>query len=131
MLSIFDVQPNVVSRDLKGYSMLIYGLPKTGKTTLASKLPKSLILAFEKGTSAIPGAMAITINSWTDFLKVFRELTSKSTIAKAKEQFENIVIDVADIAYDYCEKYICQQKSVETIGQIPYGARIWNGCKRI
>lgn len=117
MLDIFSVQPHEVSRDLKGYSVLLYGEPKSGKTTTASKFPKSLIIAFEKGYSAIPGVMAMPVNSWSDFLKIVRQLKDP----KAKERFETIVIDTADIAWDYCEKYVCNINGVDAIGKIPYG----------
>ena len=45
MINILELQPTKISRNLKGKFMLVYGEPKTGKTTLLSKLPKSLILA--------------------------------------------------------------------------------------
>lgn len=32
MISIFDVKPHEVSRDLRGYTCLFYGQPKTGRT---------------------------------------------------------------------------------------------------
>lgn len=64
-----------------------------GKTTTASKFPKSLLLAAEKGYSALPGVFAQPINSWSDFLKVLRELKDPAV----KEKFETIVIDTAKI----------------------------------
>ena len=48
-INILDIQPSVISRSLKDKYILIYGKPKTGKTTLASKFPKNLLCAFEKG----------------------------------------------------------------------------------
>lgn len=117
MLDIFNVKPHEVSRDLKGYSVLLYGEPKSGKTTTASQFPKSLIIAFEKGYAAIPGAMAVPVNSWSDFLKIVRQLKDP----KAKEMYETIVIDTADIAWDYCEQYICNVNGVDAINKIPYG----------
>ena len=45
-IDLLNLQPTVISRDLKGKYILIYGKPKTGKTTLASKFPKNLLLAF-------------------------------------------------------------------------------------
>ena len=116
-LDIFNIQPHEVSRDLRGYSVMFYGEPKSGKTTTASKFPKSLIIAFEKGYAALPGVKALPVNSWSDFLKVLRQLKDP----KAKDSYETIVIDTADIAYDYCEQYICQINSVDSISQIPYG----------
>ena len=73
-MGIFDVKPNVVSRTLKGYSVMLYGDPKSGKTTTATRFPKHLLLAFEKGYAAIPGAMALPVNSWGEFLKYLREI---------------------------------------------------------
>lgn len=117
MLDLMNLTPHVVSRDLRGYSVMLYGEPKSGKTTTATKFPNHLILGFEKGWSAIPGAMAISINSWSDFKKVLRQL--KQDDVKAK--FETIIIDTADIAYDYCEKHICNMHGKEKIGDIPFG----------
>lgn len=44
-MSLLDIQPHKVSRDLRGYSVLFYGDIKTGKTTNASRFPDSLLLA--------------------------------------------------------------------------------------
>lgn len=42
--------------------------------------------------------------------------------SEAKEKFENIIIDTADIAWDLCEKFVCQREQKAKIGDIPYGA---------
>ena len=115
--NLLDIQPHQVSRDLRGYSVFFYGEAKSGKTTIATKFPNHLLLAFEKGYNAIPGAMAQPVNSWSEFRKVLRQLKDE----KVKARFETIIIDTADIAYDYCEKYICSNASVDTIGDIAYG----------
>ncbi len=123
-IDIFGLQPNVVNRNLLGYSFLFYGDPKTGKTTIASKFPKALLLAFEKGYMAIPGIIAQPINNWSEFKKVLKQLKED----KAKEMFETIIIDTGDIAYDYDVKYICDNAKrpdggygVDSIGDIAYG----------
>ena len=95
----------------------MYGGWKTGKTTTAVKFPKHFLLAFEKGYSAIPGAMAQPINSWSEFKQVLRQLKDD----KAKEMFETIIIDTGDIAYDYCTKYICANNNADTVSDIPFG----------
>lgn len=124
-INIFDVKPHQVSRDLRGYSVFFYGDPKSGKTTISTQFPRHFLLAFEKGYNAIPGAMAQPINSWADFKSALRQLKQP----QAHEMFETIIIDTADIAYDYCEKYICANAKradggfgVDKIGDIPYGA---------
>ena len=63
-INLMAIQPHKVSRDLSGYITYIYGEGKTGKTTLASKMPKALLLAFEKGYNAIPGIMPQDITTW-------------------------------------------------------------------
>ena len=116
-IDIFSVQPHQVSRDMRGYSVFMYGGWKTGKTTTAVKFPKHFLLAFEKGYNAIPGAMAQPINSWSEFRQVIRQLKDD----KAKEMFETIIIDTADIAYDYCSKYVCSNNNVDSVSDIPFG----------
>ena len=32
-MGLLDIKPHQVSRDLRGYSVMMYGAPKTGKTT--------------------------------------------------------------------------------------------------
>ena len=55
--SLLDIKPHKVSRDLRGYSVLFYGEPKSGKTTISSKFAGALVLAIEKGYAAsFPGA---------------------------------------------------------------------------
>lgn len=122
--NLLDIQPHQVSRDLRGYSVFFYGEPKSGKTTIATKFPNHLLLAFEKGYNTIPGAMVQPINTWGEFKKVIRQLKDE----KVKARFETIIVDTADIAYDYCEKFICANAprsdggiGVDSIGDIPYG----------
>lgn len=123
-IDIFNIKPHQVSRNLRGYSVFFYGGWKTGKTTIASKFPKALLLAAEKGYNALAGVMAQPINSWAEFKKVLRQLKDE----KAKQMFETIVLDTADILYDYCTKYICDNYprsdggfGVDSIADINYG----------
>lgn len=116
-IDIFSITPHEVSKDLSGYTVMFYGEPKTGKTTIASKFPKALLLAFETGYLAIPGIMAQPINKWSEFKQVIKQLKDE----KAHGQFSNIIVDTADIAYDLCEKYICNQAGVSAINELPYG----------
>ena len=122
MLDILSLKPNKVSRDMRGYSVMLYGTPKSGKTTTASKFPNALLVAFEKGYSAIPDVIAAPINSWTEFRQLLKQLEKD----EAKAVYSTIVIDTADIAYDYCVKYVCAKASdakndYDNIGDIPYG----------
>ena len=121
-MGLLDIKPHQVSRDLRGYSVMLYGAPKTGKTTTACQFPGALLLGFEKGWSTIAGVMVQPINSWSEFKKLFVEFKDPDVQAK----YQTIVIDTADIAYSYCEKYICNRESdakhdYQTVADIPYG----------
>ena len=61
--------------------------------------------------------MAQPLNSWGEFRKVLRQLKEE----EVKEKFETIIVDTVDIAYDYCENYICSNNGVDAIGDIGFG----------
>jgi hypothetical protein len=115
--SIFDLEPNKISRDLKGKFILIYGQPKTGKSTFGSQLPRALFMNFEQGTNALAGIRSLPIMKWTDAKKVLSELRQP----KAREMYDSVVVDTASIAWQLCEKYICQREGVDSIRDVPWG----------
>ena len=119
-INLLNIQPHKVSKDLSGYITYIYGAPKTGKTTLAVQMPKTLLLAFERGYNALPGVMAQDITSWGEMKQVMRELKKP----EIKALYDAVVVDTIDIASDFCQKYICQQKGIEALGDLGYG----KGC---
>ena len=116
-VDILNIQPQVISRDLRSKFLLLAGPPKIGKTEFCTMAPDALILAFEVGTNARPGAMVQKIDTWSTFKLVLRQLDKP----EAKEKFSTICVDTVGIAYDLCEKFICAQAGVQKIGDIPYG----------
>ena len=124
-IDIFALEPSKISRDLKGKFLLIYGQPKTGKSTFGSQLPRALFMNFEQGTNALAGIKSQPILRWTDAKKVLTQLRKP----QAKEIFDTIVVDTASIAWQLCEKYICQRENVESIRDVPWGQG-WNMLKQ-
>lgn len=124
-INLLAIQPHQVSRDLSGYITYVYGEAKTGKTTLASKMPSALLLAFERGYNAIPGIMAQDITTWGELKQVIRELKKPEVQAV----YKSIVVDTVDIAAGLCEKYVCSQAGVEKLSDIPYGGG-WTRVKK-
>ena len=123
-IDIFTLEPSKISRDLKGKFLLIYGQPKSGKSTFGSQLPRALFLNFEQGTNALAGIRGVPILRWTDFKKVLSQLRKP----QAKEMYDSIVVDTASIAWQLCEQYICQRESVDNIREVPWGQG-WNMVK--
>lgn len=117
-IDILAIQPSVIPRNLSGKYILLSGEPKIGKTEFCTTAKDSLVLAFELGTNARPGAMVQPIEKWTDVRLVLRQLENQA----AKEKFKVICWDTVGIAWDLCEQYICAQAGVSKIGDIPYGA---------
>ena len=124
-IDIFSLEPSKISRDLKGKFLLIYGQPKTGKSTFGSQLPRALFMNFEQGTNALAGIKSQPILRWTDAKKVLTQLRKP----QAKDIFDTIVVDTASIAWQLCEKYICQRENVDSIRDVPWGQG-WNMLKQ-
>lgn len=101
------------SKDKKPYDNKL----KTGKTTTACRFPESLLLGFEKGYNAIPNIRAVPVNRWSEFKQIIKQLKSD----EAHNMYSNIIVDTADIAFDLCEKYVCDANGVSKISEIPYG----------
>ena len=116
-IDILNIKPSVISRDLRGKYVLLYGKPKSGKTTAATSFPNPLLCAFEKGYNAIGGVRPVDITTWSDFKQVLRQLEKP----EAKQMYETIIIDTITIAWDLCEQFVCAQNGVQKIADIPWG----------
>ena len=69
--------------------------------------------------------MAQDAKSWADMKLILREL-KKPEVQKV---FKCIVIDTIDIAAAACEKFVCSQDRVDTLGAIPWGQG-WTKVKK-
>ena len=131
MIDLMNLEPVKISKDLKGKYVLIYGRPKIGKTTLAAEFPKNLLLAFEPGYNALNNKMVQPITRWAEFMTVINQLSRP----EVQEKFDTITIDTADIAWDYCEKYICAAnpkdngETPKNLADIPWG-KGYDLCKK-
>lgn len=116
-INIFNLQPSVIDKSLKGKYILIYGASKVGKTSFAVQAPRTLTCAFELGLNALSGQRYVPLPKWSDFKRVLSQLRKP----EAKELYDTIVIDTATWAYSLCEKYVCQREGVEDLRSIPWG----------
>lgn len=125
-VDLLNIQPHKVSRDLSGYITLLYGPAKVGKTTFGTQMPGHLLLAFERGYNALPGAMAQDIQTWAIFKQVVKQLKTP----EAKEKFQSLIVDTVDFAADACQKYVCNQLGIENIGDGGWTNNGWAKYKK-
>lgn len=76
--------------------------------------------------NALPGVIAQDINSWGEMKQVLRELKKP----EVQERFKSIVIDTVDISADMCQKYICQQLGIESMGEGGFANNSWVKYKK-
>lgn len=76
--------------------VLVYGISGAGKTSLASKIGKPLILDIEGGANYIKGAVVDQedLNSYEKFYKTLKEIFAE--VKSGKFEYDTIVIDTID-----------------------------------
>ena len=102
-----SVLPTALSEpmtSLSDYSILLYGLEKIGKTTLASMFPDALFFMTEPGGKSLR-IYQIPILAW-------RELQDALVEVSRTKRFRTLVLDTADLAYRLCEQHICKKLGI-------------------
>lgn len=111
------------SENLSDYSILLYGRKKIGKTTLAAqfaKESKTFFMFTETGGKAL-SLYARLVTKWEEAMGYLQLL-------EEDQRFDQVVIDIADVIYDYCMEFICSMKGIEHPQDEGYG-KAWNALK--
>ena len=115
IMNLLDLQPTVVSRDLKDYSMMITGASGIGKTELAVNIygkERSLVLAFENSIKGISGIYGVDVDSYATLSSYVTQLENP----QMREKFDTVIIDTLFLL-DHCiEKSITDSYGVELLG---------------
>lgn len=122
---LINLQETKVSRDPSSYITYLYGEPKVGKTTFARDAG-ALIIACEDGTKAMSGAYRQVVKSWADIKAIVKYLKDP----RLKEKYKAVAFDTVDIAANLCEKYICGQLEIETLGEGGWSKNGWAAFKK-
>lgn len=117
-IDLLNLQPQQISKNLKGKYIMLYGLPGVGKTSLAAQFEKVLIAGFEMGTNALNNVYVAPVKTWDDWKKMVKDLCRKEEL---KDKFHAIAIDTVDEAWNLCTKYVCSQANVENLGDVGFG----------
>jgi len=94
----------------------IYGIPKIGKTTLASKFPDALFFQTEDGCKHV-AVSSWRIRNWLEFCQkvgVLEEHIKDSP-------FRTVIIDTVDNLFTLCDEHICKQNNLRVLGDLDYG----------
>lgn len=105
-VDIFNPQISVVAKGLKGKCLFLYGRNNLGKTYVATHMSKPFVIACESGLNALSGVKYNRVNNWADFKKLVKQLTNKSTVEKARELYDTIVIDEVYASSIFCQDYV-------------------------
>jgi len=108
------------STRLGDYSVLLYGLEKIGKTTLAAQFPDALFLMTEPGGRGL-SIYQTPITNWPTFKKSLRLL------AKDK-RFKTVTVDTVDILFKMCERSVCRKMGIDHPSDEDWG-KGWNAIR--
>ena len=112
-----NVVKNEVKADILQYKQLIAGRPKSGKTSLFygivkekfdGDMSKGLLVAFEKGYSALDGIYAVDIEEWEDFRDLVEELVDN----KDEVSYKVLGFDTIDILIKLATQYVVAKQSI-------------------
>lgn len=100
----------------------VYGEPKVGKTTFASKFPGTWFLATEPGQDWVTVREPTVIHTWKHFLEVCAFIeTNKPKTFEDGESISTICIDTYTLLFKMCQEQVCLEMGVGDPGEIPHG----------
>jgi hypothetical protein len=100
--------------EIEKQTILLYAVPKLGKSTFASKFPEAVFFECEPGLNHLE-VFKVPTYSWEAFLEACK------LIAKGDHQFKTIVIDTVDNAFKMCSDYVCAKHGIEYEGDMGHG----------
>lgn len=106
--------PSKPTVDLSQQTILVYGPPKIGKSTFASRFPEALFLECEPGLNQLE-VFKLPTYSWDTFLAACK------LVAAGDHQFKTIVIDTIDNAFKSCSDHVCGKHGIEYEGDMAHG----------
>lgn len=122
-------------RGLDRTCILLYGPPKVGKTTVASKFPGAWFVATEQGQDFVPTRKPTVITSWATFCEWGAFMSdTKPTHFTDGTKIETIVIDTVSLLYRMCFVDVCNSLNVEDPGEMTHGkgwSRLTNEFERV
>lgn len=109
--------------DFSKTSKLLYGFPKTGKTTLFAAMTDAdgrppLFLQSEEGQGVLK-LNRVRVTSWEGVLRLVVHLEAHA--AQLKAEHSCLVLDVVADFDDWCAAFICKRMSIATLADETHG----------
>jgi len=109
-----QIEKTKISTGLEGQTILLYGRPKAGKTTLVNEFEAPLFLATEAGHRHIK-CEKFNLHKWSDFLEAC------AFVGEGKHEYKTIVIDTIDNLVDMCSEVVCKDLGITSPGDLDGG----------
>jgi len=101
--------------------ILIYGPSKIGKSDFCSNFKDAFFIATEEGLDELE-VYKTSVSTWEEFLEICNELNQT-------DRFPTVVIDTADLLYQYCSNYILSTYQVRHESDLDWG-KGWSEVKK-
>ena len=118
-MGVIAEKKSVVCNDPRDYTMMIYGLPGVGKSTLCASIPDSYFMAFEAGHKSLSVYKSPVdkpaFETWDEFRDVALAFMNN------KHSFRTIIFDTITSAYEMAAQWICTKNKVDSLADLGYG----------
>lgn len=104
----FEMEPTVEAQVIEDFLVLLYGAPKIGKTTLASKLENPYFLATEPGFK-FKKVRKDVIPNWRSFIAFVKKCEKKPKFCDSVGCF---VVDTTDSLAIMCQLFVCGRDGI-------------------
>jgi hypothetical protein len=101
-----DIQKGV---EVMPRKIIIYGPPKTGKSTIAAATANALMIPTEDRVSHINCDKTPVITSFDEWMEIFTFLIDE------KHSYKRVIIDTLDWFEPILHKYICKEKNLKSL----------------
>ena len=102
------------TKDLNSMNILLYGLPKVGKTTFAAEFDNALFLATEQGHNFV-SVEKVDVQDWRGVYEIFSALKTQ------EHKYKTIIIDIVDLFHKLCERHVMSINGAVHPSDLPYG----------
>lgn len=120
-------EKNVPTRNIAKLRTLIYGPPKIGKSTLATRNPKCIVFDTDNKGTGFLDCFRVTISSWIELKQYLGDL--KVERDSGNNRFDTVVIDTVDMAYQLCRQHVCAANGFQHESEDKAFGRTWDLVK--